>query len=74
MNRSPLFERRIIISLLKKQILGRRAYSDSIYMHKKSSNSSSVSSSIQTPTQCVTPTSETLVSELEAKVFSGIGC
>lgn len=74
MNRSPLFERRVIISLLKKQLFGRRAYSDSIYINKKSNSSTSSYTHSPTSTQCSTPHSELSITDIEAKVFSGIGC
>jgi len=73
MLRSPLAEKRILISLLKKQLTGRRAYSDSIYIKKTVTPPNSLTSS-STSTECSSPSPERSAQELEDKVFSGIGC
>ena len=80
MSSSPLAEKRVLISLLKRYLTGRRAYSDSIYITKSrynistsSSNSTSVNTSAAT-TACSTPLSEDKMRIIHEKVFSGIGC
>jgi len=74
MNRSPLFEKRITISLIKKHLFGRRAYSDSMYINKKTNSSNSIHSHSPTSTQCSTPHSEVSMADIELKAFGGIGC
>ena len=63
---SPLAEKRLAISLAKKHLIGRRAYSDSIHITKspKHNNPPSPSSS-----ECSSPAP---VVELEHKAFSAV--
>ena len=78
MLRSPLAEKRVLISLLKKQLIGRRAYSDSIYIKKTSATPPSLTPPSLTPsptsTECPSPMSEHSIQDIQEKVFSGIGC
>jgi hypothetical protein len=63
---SPLAEKRLAISLVKKQLIGRRAYSDSIHISKSpksnapSSSSSECSTAISTPVALSTKVRESL--------------
>ena len=79
---SPLAEKRLAISLAKKHLVGRRAYSDSIYMTKspKHPPSSSSSSERSSPVPSPVPFSVEhlqapqyfVVSDLQDKAFGGI--
>jgi hypothetical protein len=73
---SPLAERRIIFSMVKKQMIGRRAYTDSfcrkttqVYKNASSSSSSSSSAS-SSPKPPTTPTA----GELLEMAFSVSAC
>jgi hypothetical protein len=72
---SPLAEKRLLLSLMKKKLVGRRAYSDSIHLKRELAISTSLPSSASS-SQCSTPTSEAYSSsqEIEEKAFAGIGC
>jgi hypothetical protein len=62
---SPLAEKRLAISLAKKHLVGRRAYSDSIYITKSPKYPLSLSSSESSP-------APSPVSEIQYKAFGGV--
>lgn len=72
---SPLAEKRLLLSIMKKKLIGRRAYSDSIHLKKVFVSSTNITSSASS-SQCSTPTSESYSSQedIEEKAFAGIGC
>jgi hypothetical protein len=75
MSGSPLAEKRMLISLLKGYLTGRRSYSDSIYIRKSRYNENALNSTStsSTSTQC-SPVADANLIVVREKVFSGIGC
>ena len=73
MSNSPLAEKRLTISIMKKHLVGRRAYSDSLCKYKSSKaspgNSSSTSSSSSV---CSSPRLDSQDGLLVEKAFGGI--
>jgi hypothetical protein len=70
---SPLAEKRITFFTIKKKMIGRRAYTDSIYLkssHTAKHDEQSISSPSLSSSSCSTPRQ----SEIEYKALNITGC
>ena len=72
MSNSPLAEKRLTISVMKKHLVGRRAYSDSLCKYKPSKTPGNSSSTSSSSSVCSSPRLESQDAFLVEKAFGGI--
>ena len=72
MSNSPLAEKRLTVSIMKKHLVGRRAYSDSLCKYKPSKTLGNSSSTSSSSSVCSSPRLDAQDAFLIEKAFGGI--